>query len=474
MTKNRLQLMLALVAAEILSTFELAMIYAALRFMIEDFGSPVAVGWIITSFLLASAVAAALCGRLGDMYGRKRILLCVITLSIIGSLIAGFTGSLAGVVIGRTIQGSAGAVLPLCVGILREHIDPKPLPIYLGVLTSIVTVSAGLGIFFGGVLVDFLTWHWIFFTSAIAGIIAWFAVYYLIPASTAKNAEPGTNFLGGVLFAPAIVCLLLAITKAPAWGWTDALTLSLLAAGCLVLVVWARSELSARIPLLNIRLLLQRELLLVNIATILLGLTWMQFQQVWSLLLQQPSATGAGLGLSASLAGLVVQPQTMMALVGGPLAGWVFMRHGTRASMVLGALVLALAWFAAMLKHDSIAFIVLLMVVMGISSAFLFAVLPAIVTRSAPEDRTSEAMGMMSVMRTTAMSIGAQLVAFLLSVSTVPSPHGGGNFPDATAYQVSMGFIAGGILLISVLYGLFYRSPDTATAPSGGRTPRGC
>ncbi|MCK9564391.1 MAG: MFS transporter, partial [Bacteroidales bacterium] len=397
-------------------------------------------------------------------YDRKQVLLGVITLSIIGSLVAGASDSLAGVVIGRTIQGSAGAILPLCVGILREHVDRKPLPIYLGVLTSIITVSAGLGILLGGVLVDYLTWHWIFFTSALAGVIAWLAVYFLIPPGITKQAEPGTNFLGGILFAPAIVCLLLAITKAPAWGWTDALTLALLAIGGVLLVAWGRSELNARVPLLNIRLLLHREILLVNIATILLGLTWMQFQQVWSILLQQPVSTGTGLGLSASLAGLVVQPQTAMALVGGPLAGWYFMRHGTRSSMALGALVLALAWFAAMLKHDSIAFIVLLMLVMGISSAFLFALLPVIVTRSAPEDRTSEAMGMMAVMRTTAMSIGAQLVAYLLNTSTVPSPDGGGNFPDDAAYRLAMGFIATGILLISVLYALFYRPPETRTA----------
>lgn len=449
----------AMIAAEVLSTFETAMIFAALRFMIEDFGSPGAVGWTITSFLLAASVSAAIFGRLGDMYDRRKMLLLVIGFSIVGSVIAGSASTLAGVIVGRIIQGGAGAVFPLCVGILREQVEAKSLPIYLGILTAILSVSGGLGLFLGGVLVDNFAWQSIFYANALVGVIAWVAVYYLIPPSKGSNAvAPGTNFIGGLLFVPGLVCCLLAINKSTAWGWMSLQTLSLLAVGVIFLVSWVRSELNAKEPLLNIRLLLNREILLVNLTAAILGLTWNQFTQFWSILLQQPTATGAGLGLSASVSGLVLQPQTLMAFIGGPLAGWFYIRHGTRSSMVVGATVLALAWIAAMFKHDTIPFIIMLMIFMGLSSAFLYAMLPIILAREAPIERTSEVAGMMTVVRGTATGIGAQIVAFLLSSSTVPAPDGTGNFPDSFAHGLTMGYIAAGSVLVVVMYLFFSKA----------------
>lgn len=446
------KLMSALVAAEVLSTFETAMIFAALRFMIEDFGSPGAVGWTITSFMLAASVSAALCSRLGDMYDRRKMLLLVIGFSIVGSIIAGTATTLTGVIVGRIIQGGAGAVFSLCVGILREQVENKSLPMYLGVLTAILSVSGGLGLFLGGVLVDNFAWQSIFYANAIVGVIAWLAAYYLVPPSKSSNAVAGTNFVGGLMFVPGLVCGLLAVNKSTAWGWTSPLTLSLLAVSVIFLVAWVRSELGAKEPLLNIRLLLNREILLVNLSAAILGLTWNQFTQFWSIFLQQPTASGAGLGLSASISGLVLQPQTLMAFIGGPVAGWFYIRYGTRSSMVVGALVLALTWIAAMFKHDTIPFIVVLMIFMGLSSAFLYAMLPIILAREAPIERTSEAAGMMTVVRGTATGIGAQIVAFLLGSSTVPAPDGQGRFPDSFAYSLTMGYIAAGSILVAAMY----------------------
>ena len=458
MGRSNLILMVSLIAAEVLATIEITMIYAALRYMIEDFGSPDAVGWTITSFLLATAVSAALCGRLGDMYDRKLVLLIVIAVSVIGSLIAATSSSISGVVIGRTLQGSTGAVLPLCVGILRANIDSRSFPLYLGVMTAIMTVSGGLGILLGGIIVDYLSWQWIFYITAFIGVIAWVSVYYAVPRGTLGKAQPGTNFLGGILFAPGIVFLMLALTKGSGWGWQSWPTLTCLAAGIMLIIAWCLSELKAKVPLLNIRLLFDRNIMLAYIAMAFLGMTWTQSGQVWSLLLQQPIETGVGLGLTATTAGLVVQPQSIMAFVGGPLAGWCFIRYGARFSASFGAASLASAWIALMFKHDSIAFFLVLMVVMGIFSAYMYSLLTTIIANSAPANRTSEAVGMMAVMRATANSIGALVVFQLLGSSTVPSPEGKSVFPDTTAYLLSMGFIAGGSLLILLLYTVFYTS----------------
>lgn len=125
--------------------------------------------------------------------------------------------------------------------------------------------------------------------------------------------------------------------------------------------------------------------------------------------------------------------------------------------MVFGSLVLSASWGAAMFYHQSIPFIVLLMVFMGVTSAFLYAMLPIVIAQEAPPERTSEVTGMMAVVRATATSVGAQVVAYLLSTSTVTAPDGNGNFPDSQAYMITMGYIAGGIFLVCLMYLVFSR-----------------
>lgn len=433
------------------------MIYAAMRVLVEDFGSPDAISWAVTGFLLVSALSAVLLGRLGDMFNRKQLLLWVIVLSIIGSLTSGFSASLAGVVIGRCIQGLSGGIFPLCIGILRQNVDVKKLPVFIGLLSAVMSISAGVGLYLGGVIVDHLSWHWVFFTTAIIGVVAWFAVYFAIPADTRKAPEPGINYIGGLLFAPSVAFLLIAFTKVKDWGFSPA-TWSLLILAAVLALLWVRSELKASKPLLNIRLLVNREIFLVVLATCFFGLSWMQFGQTWSLFLQQSVETGAGLGLSASTAGLIMQPQSLMALVAGPVAGWFLIKYGSKASILLGSFGLGAAWIAAIIKHDQVWFIVLLMFVMGFTSSFLVTVKISIMARVAPPHQTGEAIGMLTLIRSIFNSMGALIVFYLLSTSTVPGPQGRGHFPSAAAYDLTMSYIAAGSLLIGVVYLLFHRS----------------
>lgn len=432
------------------------MIYAAMRVLVEDFGSPDAISWAITGFLLVSALSAVLFGRLGDMFNRKQLLLGVIALSIIGSLTSGFSSGIAGVVLGRCIQGVSGGIFPLSIGILRQNIDPKRLPIFIGLLSSVMSISAGIGLYLGGVLVDHLSWHWVFFSTAIIGVIAFFAVQIAVPADGPKEAEPGINYLGGLLFAPGVICLMIGFTKVRDWGFSTG-TWSLFAVALILAALWIRSELKARKPLLNIRLLANREILLVVMATCFFGLSWMQFGQTWSLFLQQSLETGAGLGLSASTAGLVMQPQSLMSVVAGPVAGWFLIKYGSKSSILLGSFGLGAAWIAAIFKHDQIWFIVLLMFVMGFTSSFLVTVKISIMARVAPPHQTGEAIGMLTLIRSIFNSMGALIVFYLLSSSTVPGPAGRGQFPSAAAYDLTMSYIAVGSLLIGVVYLLFHR-----------------
>ena len=172
------------------------MLYPALKPMIAEYGNAQAAGWVMTSFFISSAVFAALCGRLGDLLGRKRLLQVVIVCSIVGSLISGLSSAFSGLLLGRVIQGSSGAIFPLCLGLVRENVKSESVPMMIGILAATLTVTMGLGVFVGGVVVDTIGWRWIFWGGALAGIVALIAVSVQLPT----NVKPAAQALACLLY----------------------------------------------------------------------------------------------------------------------------------------------------------------------------------------------------------------------------------------------------------------------------------
>ncbi|HLS97612.1 MAG: MFS transporter [Porticoccaceae bacterium] len=463
---NAVKLMLGLLSAEVLSAFELSMLYAALKAMIADFGNPEAVGWVMTSFFLASAVSAAICGRLGDIFGRKRVLMVVIALSIVGSLIAAFSSTLEWVIVGRVVQGTAGAVFPLCIGLVRENVKAESAPIFIGILAATLTVTMGMGTFLGGVIVDNLSWHWVFFAGAAAGVVAFFTIGLWMPRSPGRPFDRRTNLVGGVLFAPGVVLVLLGISEAPHWGWTSVNTLLCLSGGAAFLAAWAASELRAAVPLLDVRLLAHRQVLLVNLGSAVLGLTAFQSMQLWSIVLQQPTATGVGLGLSATLAGVVLLPKTLIALASGPSAGWLISHYSGRVAMMAGAGIMLLGWVMLGFKHDSLWFIAPMLLLLGFGMSMFYSSIPIVIAQSVPLDRTSEASGMMLVIRSTAMGIGAQVVAYISDSSTIAVD--GASYPDQTAVYRVIGYVVAGCVVMILIASRLSRARASAPVDHHG------
>lgn len=164
-------LLATLVVAEVSSAFEVSMIYASLPTLHRTFADPIGVGWVISSCLLVSAVAAALCGRLGDLHGRRRILLGVLAACATGSFISASAVDLTGVVIGAGIQGTSGAILPLCFGLARELLPRDRVAFGIGVIVAAAALGSGFGLFLGGVIVDRFNWNAIFLASGSMAIV---------------------------------------------------------------------------------------------------------------------------------------------------------------------------------------------------------------------------------------------------------------------------------------------------------------
>ena len=462
----------ALVLAEVVSAVEATMIFAALRVFYKEFGDPVAVGWAVTAFLLVAAASASVCARLGDMYGRRKLLLIVLVFACAGSLVSAFATGVAGVVAGRAIQGMAGAVMPLCFGLVREKLPQARVPFGIGVVSAAAFVSGGLAIFMGGVIIDHLHWHWIFYTGAATAVIAWLAVLAWVPKSAPAAAREPVDILGAVLLVPGITALLLAMSQLKVWGWGDMRTIALLLGGVVVLAVWVWHELRTPAPLIDVRLFGQRQLALANLAVVLLAMGAMQSGVVLSLLLQQPTWTGVGLGLSATLAGLVLAPPMMLAVFAGPGCGVMASRHGARAPALLACAMLVIGWVGLALAHASLPIVVAAVVLQGGALAVAYAATPMLIVEVAPLHRTSEVTGVSSVIRYVSNAVGSQVVAVLLARATVSdAAHGTAQYPAPSAFGLTLWVITLlCVLSLVVTWALPRRqTANRAVGPAEGR-----
>ena len=434
--------MATLVTAEVVGSFEVSMIYAAMATLYQVFNDPVGVGWLLTAFLLVSAAAAAICSRLGDLFGRKRVLIIMLLISGTGSLISALSDTLGGVIFGRAIQGAYAAIMPLCFGIAREILPKKTVPIGIGVLTAGASVSAGLGLILGGAIVDNLSWRWIFIVPAAMSVVVAGLVVWLVPLTKRSKPPEHLDFLGGILFVPAVATILFAVTKAKDWGWDSWQTLGAIIFGLLMLGAWVWHERRQSDPLIDVRQFANRHMALTLVGMSLFGLGASQAMLLLLLLLQQPVATGVGLGISATLAALVKLPSNVLAMFGGPWSGVVAARHGARRSMIYGSTMIALGWVAMTWYHGSIWFLTLMIIVSSFGGAIAYSALANLVIEVAPAERTSEATGLAMVVRTTFTAVGAQMVAFLLASDTIYHSASEGFYPSAGAYSLAFTIIS--------------------------------
>lgn len=444
---NFYRLVIPLMIAELVAALELTMIYAAMRSLVADFGGTSQAGWLVTAFMLSAAAGAALFGRLGDLLGRRNILLWVLALSTLGSAISSVTKELEWLILGRTLQGFAGAIVPLCFGMIRERVSIDRVPLGIALISSSVTIASASGLVIGGLIIDYSDWTMIFKISVGLGAFA-FVVVLLFVAKDRLKANIGMleDLLGGMLFIPAVISLLLGITHSARHGLFDPTSLAWFGGAAAFLAAWIWRELSVKNPLLDVRLLAKPEIAWPNILMVFIALGVFQGGHLMALFGQQPLATGIGLGLSATMAGFLLLPANILAGLSTPFVAGAVKKYGPRNIARIGCAMIISAFLTLAFYNNDANLVLGLMILQGVGLGMVYVTVPIIIVHATPPDRTSEATGMLAVIRSTAMAVGAQTVATLLAGDSGGGGHGGSGghaFPDAAAYQTAFLYVAG-------------------------------
>jgi MFS family permease len=235
--------------------------------------------------------------RLGDMVGKRRVLLIVLAVLAVGTLLAAVSTSLTLLIVARVLQGAAGVLLPLSISIVRDELPREKVGVTVGILSAIFGVGGGLGIVLAGPIVDHLSWHWLFWFPLILVAIAIAGTAFGVPESPIR--APGRiDLVGTTILSAGLVSLLLAVNKGSEWGWGGAATLSLVIAAVVLFVIFVRIELRVREPLIDMRLMRIRGVWTTNLATLMFGFLMYGLFILIPTLVELPAQTGYGLGKS--------------------------------------------------------------------------------------------------------------------------------------------------------------------------------
>src|ERR1700761_5493255 len=212
------------------------------------------VTWVLTAYLLSASIFTPIVGRLGDMFGKERMLVLALVALAAGCALAAVTDSLMVMIVARVIQGIGGGVLPLSFGLIREELPRERVAGAVGVIAARAAAGAGLGIVLAGPIVDALNFHWLFWIPMIILVVSAVAAHVVVPESRVRTAGR-VNWLAAVLLSGWLVALMLAVSEAPTWGWGSVKVIGLIAVAIVLAGAWVLAETRSVQPLIDMRMM---------------------------------------------------------------------------------------------------------------------------------------------------------------------------------------------------------------------------
>jgi MFS family permease len=373
--------------------------------------------WVITITLLTGAVSTPVLGRLGDMFGKRRTLLIALGLLVAGSLVSGVASSLLPMMIGRALQGCSIGAIPLGISIMRDELPPERLGSAMGLMSSSLGIGGALGLPASALVAQNLDWHILFFGGAGLGAIGLVLILLVVPESAVRS--PGRfDVRGAIGLSAGLVCLLLVISQGSDWGWGSGRALGCFAAALVIFVSWGVMELRTAEPLVDLRTTAQPQVLLTNLASVLLGFALYCTQLVPPQLLQLPTSTGYGLGQSMLMAGLCVAPTGLLMMAVSPLSARLTKGFGPKTTLICGIAVLGVAYLAGLALLSKPWQLALFSAIAGAGVGLAYAAMPTLIINAVPESETAAANGLNALMRSIGTSTSSAVVGMVLSHMT--------------------------------------------------------
>jgi EmrB/QacA subfamily drug resistance transporter len=446
------------VAGMFMNIMDVTIVNVALPSLATEFDvGTSSIEWVVVGYLLSLAAFIPASGWIGDRFGTKRTFLVALAVFTAASALCGMATSLSELVAFRVLQGAGGGMLtPVGTAMLFRAFPPEDRARASRILIIPTVTAPALGPIVGGLLVDKLSWHWIFIVNVPIGVAAFaFGAVFL-----REHREPragGFDVAGFVLSGGGLALVLYALGEGPSKGWTAVPVVGAAALGVLAVAALVVVELSKRYPMLHLRLLRDRLFRTTNIAALFGYGSFIGFLFVMPLFLQEAR------GLSALDSGLTTFPEAIGVLVSSQLVGRVYGLIGPRRLMAGGLTAVAASMaVATQLELGTDLWLVrLLMFVIGAGMAFVFIPLQAATFATITPADTGQASAIYSTQRQVAAALGVAILATVLA-ARLPD-----HDPLTRAEQVGafhdVFLASAGMALIGAFASLAIRDADAAS-----------
>jgi EmrB/QacA subfamily drug resistance transporter len=402
--------------------------------------------WVLTVFLLVSCVATPILGKLGDQYGKERLLAIALLVFLVGCIGCAVAWNVASLIAFRALAGIGGGVFPLAFAIIRDEFPPEKVGVGIGLISATYGIGGGLGIVLAGLIADNLSWRWLFITGSILTALSLVLVHRFVPESPIKTPSR-VDYAGATLMSLALIALLVGLSEGSSWGWTSARVLGLSALSAVLFVVWGTVETRVREPLVDMRMLAHRPVLFTNVTALVAGFamfgTFVLIPNFVEMPHGLPAATAHlvhyGFDASTTKAGLYLLPSSAMLLFAGPLGGRLGGRIGYKWPLAIGLVLVAGAAGALVPFHSRAWQIWAGQAVLGVGIGFAFAAMTTLIAENVRPEEMGVATGMNTVVRSIGGVVGAQVGAALLTTYTIPGSHG---TPSVRGFEISFGVAA--------------------------------
>ncbi|WP_396655711.1 MFS transporter [Microbacterium sp.] len=418
------------------------------------------VSWVLSAYLMAAAVAMPVVGRLGDVHGKKRILVAVLALTAIGSLIAAFAPDIIVMIIARIIQGVGGAIVPLSLGIVRDVFPDRHTPRAVGALSALGGIGAGIGLVLAGPIVDVLGYRWLFLAPMLLTVLTVIAAIVVLPRSPGRGGA--VSWLPAPFLGAMLVAFLLATTQATSWGWLDLRTIGAYAGCVLFGAIWLAAERRVRHPLIDPQLLVAPHLRSANLVGFLLGFAMFGVYAYVPQFLQTPRSAGYGFDATVLQSGLVLTPMVLAVFAGGLLASRLERAFGARTVVVAASVVMALGLAALTVGRSDIWAVTAILAVYGLALGVNLASLSTIVVFAAPRAATAVASAINFNLRNIGGAVGAAAMATIVTADLLDGglPAEGGYLVGFLVFAAAM--VAAAALALTIPRGSHLPQPEVS------------
>ncbi|MCP2316292.1 Major Facilitator Superfamily protein [Nocardia amikacinitolerans] len=374
--------------------------------------------WVITSTLLAGAVFTPIAGRLGDMFGKRRVLFANLLAMIAGSVVCASFSSLLPEIIGRSLQGAAVGAIPLGISIMRDELPIERVGSAMAIMSATLGVGGAVGLPVAAAIAQNADWHMLFWSSAALGVLCLVLVFLFVPESPVRTPAR-FDFGGAVGLSVALLALLVAITKGADWGWSSASILTLFAVSVVVFLGWGCYELRQAAPLVDLRVSARPRVLFTNLASIAVGFSLYGMSLTFPQLLMAPEETGYGFGLSMVSAGLALAPTGLVMMALSPVSARLSAARGPKVTLILGSAVIGVGYLCAVLLMNNVWEIMLAAVIVAGGVGLAYAAMPALIMGAVPITETAAANGLNSLMRSIGTSTSSAVMSVVLAHMTM-------------------------------------------------------